>query len=210
MSEYVMTEQQKADLEVYRAKFVAILKDTTPTNRKVAEEAFTKLFKIHNFPVPTFKWFDNIMEAAKFSYICSNKVKSPEDALAYNHKGKPISRDEAMQQVDNMAYGTLEAYWITYYKFLADKIHCKEDPALDQIYIITQQCGPYWIFTEGMVVVVDKPIEVHLNDKLQPHNPDGPAFAWTGGSKSYAINGTIYSSLAEMKMAQALDETDKS
>lgn len=42
---------------------------------------------------------------------------------------------------------------------------------------------------KSIPVVLEKPLEVHINDNEQLHNPEGPAILWRDGTRDYYFNG---------------------
>ena len=61
-------------------------------------------------------------------------------------------------------------------------------PLLKALWEIARSSGPWWAF-DYAILLTDRPCEVHLDGRLQPHSPDGPAMVYRDGWCIYAWEG---------------------
>jgi hypothetical protein len=90
-----------------------------------------------------------------------------------------------------MLYGSQELYWIAFYKFM-EEIGVEYDKELseklDILHQISTECE-WWFPYEDVVVVSQRPTEVHLNENSVLHNQTGPAVLYADGFSIYSWNG---------------------
>lgn len=197
MSDVKLTAAQEKILENYRQRFLSLVKNTDKSKKEKANLAFEALFKLQKMPKPTIYWFDNLLEAR-------HKAAQLQYTIPIGSTPIVPTREQLRSQADSMAYGNLESYWVIYYQFLADHVNKTRDEALNHLVSIVEECGPFWLFKEGAVVVCEKASVFEVNDKWEPHNESGPCIQFPGGDSIYAINGKHYASLLEAKLAAKL------
>ena len=76
-------------------------------------------------------------------------------------------------------------------RMVADEVQAAGGPVpplLEALWEIARSSGPWWAF-EHAVLLTDRPCEVHLNDLLEPHSPDGPAILYRDGWPVFAWEG---------------------
>jgi len=61
-------------------------------------------------------------------------------------------------------------------------------PLLEALWDVARSSGPWWAF-EHAILLTDRPCEIHLDDRFQPHSPDGPAMVYRDGWRIYAWEG---------------------
>ena len=65
----------------------------------------------------------------------------------------------------------------------------REPPAfLAAAWDVARSSGMWWAF-EGVAIMSDRPVELHVNEKYLLHRPDGPAAVFCDGWNAYAWNG---------------------
>jgi hypothetical protein len=61
-------------------------------------------------------------------------------------------------------------------------------PLLEALWELARSSGPWWAF-EHVILLNDRPCEVHFNDRLELHSPDGPTVVYRDGWPIYAWQG---------------------
>jgi len=72
-----------------------------------------------------------------------------------------------------------------------DEAQAAGNPApalLAALWKIARSCGPWWAF-EHAVIFTDRPMEIHVNDRLLLNLADGPAAVYRDGWQVYAVDG---------------------
>jgi hypothetical protein len=53
---------------------------------------------------------------------------------------------------------------------------------------IARSTGPWWA-ADGLAILSERPLAIHVDDAGRPHHPTGPAIVWPGGAEVYAWHG---------------------
>ena len=61
-------------------------------------------------------------------------------------------------------------------------------PVMRAAWDIAQSSGLWWAF-DNAAIVSERPVELHVNDRLLLHREDGPAVAYRDGARAFAWNG---------------------
>ncbi len=77
--------------------------------------------------------------------------------------------------------------------------------AAAKFYLDIAQCAGYWTPYENLVIVQDRPKQLHLNAAGRLNNPNGPAVEYYDGYGIYAMNGTIMPSWVITTPEEELD-----
>ena len=103
-------------------------------------------------------------------------------------------RDNGLQYFSDYFWGSLEAYWISFYVFPHRylQMHMPYDPAkaalLDQWADLADSAFWWWPF-EGIVFMSERPSAIHKDERTRLHNPNGPAVAFRDGWAVYYWHG---------------------
>lgn len=179
-----LTPAQEAIIPVYLEEYRKIALSTELCDRTKAEAAITDAYRYLGHKDPQFIWVDSPFEGARKA---AQIAKGSED----------VSPKECAEQAKEATYGSFEAYWVSFYAFIAEQLPVeKKDNLIDIVKEIVKNCGTYWTF-ENTVVISEKPSEIHLNAEGQLHNTDGMAIKFRDGKGAYLINGVRYKSLMD-------------
>ena len=63
----------------------------------------------------------------------------------------------------------------------------REDP-VDARLELARSAGPWWAL-DGLAIVAERPLAIHLDDRGRLHSADGPAVAWGDGAEVWAWHG---------------------
>ena len=177
-----LTEEQKKQIPVYLERYRQIGLSTEPTDRAKAEAAVTASRLYLKQSVPKYVWAKDPFEGAVLA--------------AQTLKGSlNVTPEEVKEQASKASYGSFEAYWISFYAFIAEQLPVQKDNLIDIVKEIVTHCGVYWSF-EDTVIMSPKPSAIHMKDK-KLHNPDGFALEYASGRGVVALEGKRYSSLLE-------------
>jgi hypothetical protein len=198
MSEKIssLTKEQEALIPAYLEKYKEIGLSTRVTNVSKAEDAIRRAYKYLKFKDPVIVWEPNPFQGAEKA---AKLLKGSDD----------VTKQEISDQASKASYGSFEAYWVSFYAYIDEQLPVKKDELITIVKDIVDECGVYWTF-EDVVVVTPKPAQIHMvNGKL--HNENGKALVYPDGSGIYALNGTRYATLAELKLATIMgsDEEQK-
>jgi hypothetical protein len=113
---------------------------------------------------------------------------------AENQFRGPIRGVAGLQESAGRARGLIHASQLSIYpmsRMAADEAQAAGGPLpplLEALWEIARSSGPWWAF-EDAILLTDRPCEIHLDDRLQPHSPDGPAMVYRDGWRIYAWEG---------------------
>jgi len=177
-----LTEAQKAKIPEYLEEYLAIGLSTEPCDRAKAEAAVKASYKYLKLQEPTFVWAESPFAGC---VIAAQLAKGDE----------VVTQKEISEQSYMASYGSFEAYWVSFYAFIAEQLPVQKDELIDITKDIVKNCGVYWTF-EDIVVMTDKPKAIHMVDK-KLHNPNGLALEYRDGTGLFAVNGVVYPSMME-------------
>jgi hypothetical protein len=216
-----LTPEQEKMLPVYEKRYLEIGLSTEPCDRVKAEEALRESYDYLKLPQPKkIVWVDSPFVGAKLAAALAEGKKTqllmdvaPELAVdpncnPWNGPIETLTIDEVRRQGDTASYGSFDAYWVSFYSFIAEQLPVKKDKLIEIVNKIIRDCGVYWTFDE-VIIVSEKPKAIHLKDK-KLHSLDGLALEYRDGSGLYAVNGSIKKSLMEVILAANYEENDKS
>ena len=186
-----LTKEQKKMIPIYLEKYRAIGLSTEPCNRANAEKALRACQKYLNLPDPEIIWVDSPSQGA---LLAAQTLKGSDD----------VTEEEIRDQYTKASYGSFEAYWVSFYTFIAEQFPVKKDNLIDIINDIIKDTGVYWTF-DKRIIVSEKPVAIHLKDG-NLHNEDGLALEYKDGTGIFAINGTRYKSLMDLELSKSLGD----
>jgi len=158
-----LTPEQQLRIESLKEKWLKVSLSTEPSDRPRAEKAITELYRLSGKPAPVFEWYDSTK----------------------------LAKLAVGTRPNNALYGQFEAYWLAYYEFVKDDIvtFSAEDSAfLDQFVEVGLSTAWYWSL-EGLCIMAERPIEIHLDEDNNLHNTDGAAMLFRDGTGVYSIDG---------------------
>lgn len=185
-----ITPEQEAKIPEYLERYLKIGTSTTPCDRVKAEAAVSACYAYLKYAQPKFVWADSPYAGAKLAA-----------QLAFDRQD--VTQQEIQDQRPKASFGSFEAYWVSFYAFVAEQLPVTKDNLIDIVKEVVENCGVYWTF-EGMVVMTEKPIALHFKDK-KLHNPNGLALEYKDGTGVFAIEGKPYPSLLDMTIQSEVD-----
>lgn len=196
-----ITKEQEAMIPKYVEDYLAIGLSTTPCDRVKAEEAVKACYAYLKHAEPDFVWLDSPKAGARFA---AQMAKADKDMTIDQIKAIEVTKEEISEQRLKASFGSFEAYWVSFYAFVAEQLPVQRDNLIDITKEIVRHCGVYWTF-EGRVIMTEKPIAIHFNVDKKLHNPNGLALEYKDGSGVFAINGKAYPSLLDMVIQAEVD-----
>lgn len=188
MSEVKLTKAQEDLIPVYRDQYIKIGLNTDPCDRAKAEAAVLKCYDYMKIPRPTqIYWADSPTAGSKISAELQFSTKTP-------------TREQIQSQAEHASFGSIEAYWVSFYAFVTEVLGHEDKEGLVAIAKdIVSNCGVYWTL-DGAVVLTERPVEIHIENEVL-HNPNGHAIKYRDGTGFYAYKGKDYPNLAALKLA---------
>jgi len=189
-----LTPEQEALIPVYREKYRAIGLSTEPTDKARAEAAIRECYRHLKLKDPEIVWATNPYVGAKIAAQLATGNENP-------------TRQEIAAQADTASYGSFNAYWVSFYTYIAEVLNKEKNPLIEIVNRVIADCGVYWTF-EDIVVITPKPSEIHCNAEGKLHNTSGKAFAYADGTGMYCLNGARHNSLSELSVAAKFASAD--
>lgn len=195
-----LTPEQEAKIPEYVERYRKIGTSTEPTDRAKAEAALKASYVHQKKPVPTIEWYLCPFTAAKRAAQLANGIEDIND----------VTDEMVREQAPKASFGSFEAQWVVSHDFIVTELKVKHDGLIDIVKEIIAHCGVYFAFEDDPIIVVsEKPSEIHMNAEGKLHNLSGPAIKYRNGSGVYAINGERKNNLSEVVMAAAAGEDNK-
>jgi hypothetical protein len=194
-----LTKEQQDKLIDYGLKWTRIGLSTESVDMPIAMEAIKKAYKyagLKTGPKVFLGPFDNPVECAKAQVVFK---KLPEDTVLSDLRnleliaGQEFTAEELYAAINEQTYGCHEASWLGYYEFLKNELDVIELGALDGLNDVAENVG-WWAAYDKVAFIQNRPEEIHLNEKGELHNENGPAIKWRGKDRAYdvyAINGVL-------------------
>ena len=188
-----LTPEQEAMIPVYLEEYLKIALSTEPCDRAKAEAAVKASYRYQKLPEPEVVWADSPFAGAKIAAQLENGTED-------------VTPKQIAEQASKASYGSFEAYWVSFYAFIAEQLPVQKDELIDIVKDIVKNCGVYWTF-EDVVVLTEKPVSISMvNDKL--HDTEKKALLYKDGSGVCAVNGVVYSSLLEVALEGAMSNNE--
>lgn len=170
-----LTPAQEEKIKDYYEKYLAIGLSTERCNRPEAEKALKESYAYLKLDEPEIVWCSSPSVGAKLA--------------AQTAKGSLNVTDEEVQEQSSMAsYGSFEAYWVSFYDFIASELDVEKDSLISIVRRIVQNCGVYWTF-EGLVIATEKPVSINFDSQKRLHHETQAAILYADGTGVYALNG---------------------
>jgi hypothetical protein len=194
-----LSKEQTDKLIDYGLKWTKIGLSTEPVNMVEAMEAIKAVYKDVGLSEPPRSFlgpFNNPVECAKAQVIFKRLPEGTDlSKLEYLDipEGSEFTADELYQAIDEQVYGFHESSWLGYCEFLKDEFDIPELASLNSLMHLASVVG-WWAPYDKVAFVQHRPLEVHLNEKGELHNENGPALKWRGDDRSfdvYCINGEV-------------------
>lgn len=175
-----LTAEQEAAMEPLKNEFLALGLSTAdaPDAAELAK-LFAKVYECGGLKPPT----EVILVDSPVAIIETYEQL----AKANGTSGTKLSASEV---ISNLAYGSLDAGWLSYYNFF--RRHVPEVTGLEIVDGLTGLLGrvSMWLGLDNLVIVSRNPVEIRMeNERL--HRTDGPAVRYADGKcDCYSLYGT--------------------
>lgn len=158
-----LTEEQTAQLEVYRDKWIKIGLQTGDGDKERAEAGIRKAYAAADFAPPEkIVWVDSPLAGHL-------------EAKKYTDTPYPI-------------YGQQEAFWCSYYDYFKEVVGLQNMEKIEGLGEVAKECGWWWAF-DGLAIVSRRPKALHLDDQGRLHCEDAKAIEYPDGWGVYSWHG---------------------
>lgn len=186
-----LTPEQQEKIPAYIDAGIQVACSTTPCDRAKAEECMKAAYAFMKAAEPQFVWADSPTAG----------IRKAAELVAGTQNVTPADIEEAAR---NLSYGSFEAYWVYYYKFIKHELPTKPDPIVDVVLALANHVGSY-IALDKYCILNEKPVAIHLVDhKL--HNPNGLALEYKDGTGIFALDGVRFKSMLDMAISKEANE----
>lgn len=194
-----LTEEQKAQIPVYRDMSMGIGLATGPCDREMATKAIKDLYEFSEKTAPEHVVFVESVVAAQAAIQLLKEDFDKYLPLLLNRKGAVVEefpgvKVSSFEETHGYGYGSAECYWVYYYQYWKDQVGIEFDQkALKGLDIMDRLArSSYWHFLfEGVAIMVDRFEEVHMENGVV-HNENGPAVRFSDNQGTvWAIGGHL-------------------
>lgn len=170
---------------------------TKPVDMQRAVKAIRKAYKYAGLLQPRVFLgpFNNPIECAKIQALVKRLPENIDVETLQNlkvEKDDAFTEQELLECLNEQLYGCMDADWICSFDYI-NKLTNNALIEVEGLVEVTQECG-WWAAYENIVFIQDRPLEIHLNDKGELHNENGPAIKWRDDDRSldiYAVDGKV-------------------
>ena len=199
-----LTREEEAQIPLYLEKFRSYGVSTQPIDRASAEAAVTNLYASLSLKKPDkFIWVDSPR-----SLILTNLLLK--DSQLWGQLGGQLwgqlwgqLEGQLEGQLQNLEWGNIDSYWLSYYIFINDVLSVKTTPLAQVAHDIVKHCHIFSMFNEG-VVLSERPVSLSFDSDNKLHREDGPAILYKDGFSVYALHGERVSVKEASKLGKAL------
>lgn len=200
-----LTPEQQAKIKEYTEHYYRVGISTEPSNKPKAEAALKAHYAYQGLPEPMIVWrpspFSGSVLAAKVANHAQGNDLPVDEVL---NTLPNVTDDQVRQMAATASYGSFNAYWVAYYAFISEQVEKNNDPLINIVKDIVEECGVYWTFSR-LVIITEKPVSIKMkDDKL--HCEDDMALKYSDGTGLYCIDGKTGKSLLEILANQRIEE----
>lgn len=184
-----LTEEQKAKIPEYKAKWEAILTCTEPANRAEAEDGIRLVYEAADVPQPSkIFWFPSPkagMSGLLTYFYAHNKGIAIKDLTEADIEA--ALGDENSFDLDAY-YQSKHNNKLILYDFYENECGLEKNKSFAGMKKVAMNAG-YWWACESAVFICERPNIFKTDENNNLHNEDGPAASWSNEYSLYYIHG---------------------
>lgn len=195
-----LTEEQKAQIPVYRDLGMAAGLRTGAADRVAAAKAMVEVYKLIEKPYPNKLIFvRSPVEAQKVISVLMNGDEkkllaewSSETNDAWVAKITAGVKPKEFQTTHSYGYGSSESYWIYFYRYFREVLGIQYGEKANSylnVFDELTKTGWHYLFEE-CTIVCDLPLSIVMENSVIS-NEEGPAIEFADGFKVWAIGGHL-------------------
>ena len=183
-----LTEEQTAQLEVYRDKWIDIGLSCEPLDYDRAVAAATAAYEVAGLAPPQ-KFY--VADSPMSAVLLVADLRKNGDAHAKSNLFQEIGKLKGTglsDIVNDFAYGAHDAYWLGYYEYFLEVCDIKEAEKLRPLMELAKSCG-WWMPYENVCILQHLHNELHRDEDGALHNEDDMAVKYPDGWGVYSWHG---------------------
>ena len=170
----------------YVEKWTKVGYDTTPLDHDAVRAAIAKMYTCGGLTPPEKVVFctgpiNAILVINMYMFLQENPKATKAQVIEYA-KTKSVST--------LCGYGQHSVDWMAFYDVFMNETDIKGLEIVEGLMDVAKTCGWYWSYKD-ICFVAEKPLVCKVNDVNQLHCVDGPAVAYTDGTKVFSYDGVI-------------------
>jgi len=166
-----LTPEQRAQLPVFKDKWLAHGLSTKPADRKLAERGIKLAYEAANLPAPPAIYW----------------VSSPIGALKKLKELDP--KANLKDHINNFCYGLHDSFWLGFYDYFREVLNMKDiTKPLEGLTMIAQAAGWFLPYDE-CVIISDRPEFIAVDTDKKLHCAYGMAIRYRDGFGLYMWHG---------------------
>jgi hypothetical protein len=164
-----LTPEQEKQLEVKLQEWLKIGLCTDPANRPEAEAGVRKAYASAEPPLaePEIRWAD-----------------SPKAGL---EMAAQLNGTTPAKELSSVIFGQHDANVWAFYDYVGSVLDI-DVHELEGLMQVARNAG-WWLAYEGLAIITERPLEIHLDDRGDLHNDHGPSIAYRDGYKMFHVHG---------------------
>lgn len=173
-------------------EFLPKAKDKTAVREDLTNSDFAKMAVVINEQVrPTLVELMERVLGGSFTEDTAKATWETASNLAYTKINGMKSEDvkTALNEcINHLNYGNHDANWLSFYDYFKQVCNVDGPEKLEGLIDLAQCCG-WWAPYTDVVIIQDRPSELHFDDQQRLHNETGPTVVYTTGLEVYTWHG---------------------
>lgn len=199
-----LTKEQEELMDVVRDEWLAVgLATAKRLNRKAAMDAILQSYKCADLPVPQYVMYARSPKEGALKVALMRQQNPTGDMSIHPFNPSVLTKkaqelmgeeqlpDEISKKAQDAfqwaCYGQHDAGWLSFYDFF-QRIGVEGLEQLAGLKEAAKWCGWWWPM-ENIVVISERPQELHLDDQGRLHSPDAKSISYSDDWGLYVFHG---------------------
>ena len=167
-----LKKEQEARFGEFVQKWTRIGRVTEPADRPTAEHWISEVYRLNGLDAPKFVW-------------CAN----PEQAVLLREKQEKKEGLKVNDPLQDICWGQHDAGLFAFYDFFREVGGVIEETNDVVPHMMVAQAAGWWLPSRDICWVVERPMDLHLDEEGRMHNEEGPALEYPDGWSMFLWHG---------------------
>jgi hypothetical protein len=196
-----LTIEQEQQVKEYYQFYLKKGLSTQPANRLIAEKAVKEMYKLINENEPKCVWVNSPIELINLikkdnleNNLWNNLRNNLENNLRnnlWNNLWNNLENNLENNLWNNLWPGQFYSSWVGFYEYGRKVLYLKysaEDNHKLNLWIDMLECS-YFVILKGLVILIDHPLEFHIDNEGYTHNASDYAIKFRDSTGIYVLHG---------------------
>lgn len=183
-----LTDEQRVKVQEYIQKWMAIGRDCGECDFERAKKCVVKAYQATELPPPTQFYLYSGPVTASYGAIMIERGLDPYAEMPPLKELDQETVDLMTDHARNMAYGSQDAPWLSFYDFVLNELKHECCRPLEGLIELAQCCG-WWAPYDDVAILQHRHSDLHINARNELHRDGGMAMKYRDGYGLYFLNG---------------------